>query len=209
MPLRSPTKDTTLSPWSCRSFWCPGLPWHSPDTTKPETILGPCFEELVRSFLGVFVGRAHSVKWIGAANTLLFSGELIQYATIFSVVNNDDIAAKEWRNEVAYRTLALLRCSVAVILYPTTKTPAWEIPELNGFEREDVQKNTFLNPATLRYAHEQRSEYEENLRVPIRLAYLLRKTIHSQEKRLGKPLHVVRELKVMGSLDGFMDGFYG
>lgn len=125
------------------------------------------------------------------------------------MVDNDDLAAKEWRNEVAYRTLALLRCSVAVILYPTTKTPAWDIPELNGFERQDVQKNIFLNAETLRYAHENRSEYEENLRVPIRLAYLLRKSIHSQGKRLGKPLHVNRELKVLGSVDGFMNGFYG
>jgi hypothetical protein len=119
------------------------------------------------------------------------------------------VDAKEWRNEVAYRTLALLRCSVAVILYPTTKVPSWDIQELNGFEREDVKNNIFLDPATLRYAHEHRSEYEENLRVPIRLAYLLRKSIHSQGNRLGKPLHVVREMKILGSVDGFMDGFYG
>lgn len=124
-------------------------------------------------------------------------------------MDNDDIAAEEWRNEVAYRTLALLRCSVAVILYPTSKTPAWEVPELNGFERDDIQRNTFLNPATLRYAHETRSEYEENLRVPIRLAYLLRKSIHSQEVRLGKSLHVNRELKLLGTVDAFMTGFYG
>jgi len=98
---------------------------------------------------------------------------------------------------------------MAVILYPTTKVPSWDVPELNGFERDDVKNNIFLNPATLRYAHENRCEYEESLRVPIRLAYLLRKSIHSQEKRLGKPLHVVRELKLLGSVDGFMNGFYG
>ena len=138
-----------------------------------------------------------------------YTGELIQYASIFSSVDNNDIAAKEWRNGVAYRTLALLRCSVAVILYPTTKVPSWDVPELNGFEREDVKNNIFLNPATLRYAHENRSEYEENLRVPIRLAYLLRKSIHSQERRLNKPLHVVRELKLLGAVDGFMNGYYG
>ena len=125
------------------------------------------------------------------------------------MVDNEELGAKEWRNEVAYRTLALLRCSVAVILYPTTHIPSWDIHELNGFEREDVKNNLFLNPATLRYAHENRSEYEENLRVPIRLAYLLRKSIHSQEKRLNKPLHINRELKLLGSVDGFMTGFYG
>ena len=124
-------------------------------------------------------------------------------------MDNNDIAAKEWRNEVTYRTLALLRCSIAVILYPTTKIPSWDVPELNGWERDDVIHNIFLNPATLRYAHEHRSEYEENLRVPIRLAYLLRKSIHSQNQRLGKPLHVVRELKLLSSVDGFMNGFYG
>jgi len=41
------------------------------------------------------------------------------------------------------------------------------------------------------------------------LAYLLRKSIHSQNDRLAKPLHVVRELKLLSAVDGFMNGFYG
>ena len=136
-------------------------------------------------------------------------GDLIQNAIAFSAVDNCDLKAKQWRNEVAYRTLALLRCSVAVILFPTTNVPAWDIQELNGVEREDVKNNIFLNPETFRYAHEQRSEYEENLRVPIRLAYLLRKSIHSQGTRLGTPLPVLREMRILGSADVFMDGYYG
>jgi hypothetical protein len=140
---------------------------------------------------------------------LPFPGTLIQYATVFSAAENCDENAKEWRHEVAYRTLALLRCSVAVVLYPTTKVPAWDVPELNGWERDDVKNNTFLNPTARRYMHECRSEYEENLRVPVRLAYLLRKSIHSQGSRLAKPIHVLREMKILSFVDGFMDGYYG
>lgn len=186
--------------------------WDGMDALK-ITNTGHNFVTMVMSFLLVSRVTTALARYSEARNhigsMLRGARELIQYTIIFSMVDNDDIAAREWRNEVAYRTLSLLRCSIAVILYPTTHLPSWEIPELNGFEREDIKANLFLNPATHRYAHEKRSEYEENLRVPIRLAYLLRKSIHSQQQRLTKPLHVNRELKILGSVDSFMDGFYG
>ena len=174
---------------------------------------GHMFVTMVMSFLLVSRVTMALARYSEARTQIgaMFRGsrELIQYATIFSSIENDRLEAKEWRNEVAYRTLVLLRCAIAVIDYPTTHIPSWEVTELNGFEREDVKNNIFLNPATLRYAHETRSEYEENLRVPIRLAYLLRKSIHSQQNRLGSPMHVVRELKLLSTVDGFMNGFYG
>jgi predicted membrane chloride channel (bestrophin family) len=44
------------------------------------------------------------------------------------------------------------------------------------------------------------------MRVPIRLSYLLRKTICTQSKRLRTPIHVAQENKL---LDHFMKGYYG
>ncbi len=55
--------------------------------------------------------------------------QLVQYAFIYSA-NSTDLQSKEWRAELAYRTLILLRTTMAVIDYPTTKVPAWAIPEL-------------------------------------------------------------------------------
>jgi predicted membrane chloride channel (bestrophin family) len=45
------------------------------------------------------------------------SRELIQSCCVFSNHTTDQVA-KEWRNQVAYRTLLLLRLSMAVIDYP-------------------------------------------------------------------------------------------
>jgi Bestrophin, RFP-TM, chloride channel len=37
---------------------------------------------------------------------------------------------QEWRNEVAHRTMLVLRTVVACMDYPTSKIPAWNVPEL-------------------------------------------------------------------------------
>ena len=93
---------------------------------------------------------------------------------------NVDTTSREWRNEVAYRTLLLLRTSMAVIDYPTDKIPAWDVLELSGIELEDIQRNTYLNPDVRNLMHEERSEFEESMRVPIRVSHLFKKSIHSQ-----------------------------
>lgn len=47
------------------------------------------------------------------------------------------------------------------------------------------------------------------MRVPIHVAYLLRKSIHSQGKRLRQPLVVAQENKLLSSVDSFSGGYYG
>ena len=136
------------------------------------------------------------------------SRELVQNACVFSA-DSTDRKSKEWRCEFAYRSLVLLRSVMAVIDYPVTQSPAWDCPELSGFELEDVKRATYLNPETRRWAHADRSESEESMRVPIRLSYLLKKTIHSHTKRLANPIHVSHENKLLGSVDGFLVGYYG
>jgi len=137
------------------------------------------------------------------------SRELIQNTCVFSS-NQTDRKASEWRNEVAYRCLLLLRTAMAVIDYPTTNQPPWDIPELSGFELEDVKKSIFISNDVRRWAHEERSEWEETMRVPIRVAYLLRKSIHSHGKCLGEPgLPISHENKMLSSVDQFMNGYYG
>lgn len=135
--------------------------------------------------------------------------QLVQYAFIYSA-NSTDLQSKEWRAELAYRTLILLRTTMAVIDYPTTKVPAWAIPELSGSEREDVQRSTYLNAECRRWAHGERSEGEESMRVPIRISYLLKKTIHSQSvnNRLSHQLQPGHEATLMNSVDGFLSGYY-
>ena len=121
-----------------------------------------------------------------------------------------DRAAKEWRCEVAYRVMVLLKAAMAVIDYPSTSTPAWDIPELTGEEEQYVRNASFaLSADARRWAHGKRSEWEETMRVPIHIAYLLRKSIHAQQQRLRTPLQLAQENKLLGSVDSFMSGYYG
>jgi predicted membrane chloride channel (bestrophin family) len=65
------------------------------------------------------------------------SRELIQNACAFSLDNTEN-AAKEWRFELSYRCLLLLRTTMAVIDFPTSDVPAWNVPELKGFELKSL-----------------------------------------------------------------------
>lgn len=48
------------------------------------------------------------------------------------------------------------------------------------------------------------------MRVPIRMAYLLRKSIYSNRKRLSSDvLCLVQEHKMLADVDNFMVGYYG
>ena len=98
---------------------------------------------------------------------------------------------------------------MGVVDYPVNQVPAWALPELSGTELEDLNWNTFGNPEVRRYYHEQRSEYEETMRVPTRAAYLLRKSIHNHKTQLPEELETVYEMKLLSSVDSFMAGYYG
>jgi hypothetical protein len=131
---------------------------------------------------------------------------LIQNTLVYSrKKNNTNNTCKEWRNEVAYRTLLLLRTSVAVIQYRSEKVPAWDVPELSGVELEYCKPNEISR----RHAQTRASEFRDSMRVPLQMAYLLRQSICSQEERLPHPLVIVQELKLLGSVDSFMNGYYG
>lgn len=117
---------------------------------------------------------------------------------------------QEWRHELTYRSMILLRSVMAVIDYPTDGVLAWEVPELNGKEKEDVLRNSYANPSVQRFSHGQQcQDWEEAMRVPVRLEYLLNKTIHSQGSRLSEPLPAIFENRLLGSVGSFMNAFYG
>ena len=136
------------------------------------------------------------------------SRELIQNACVFTG-HDTSTRAKEWRFELTYRACLLLRLAMAVIDYQTTFIPAWEVPELTGEERELIHKKVFLGSDMKRWGEKPLSEWEESMRVPIHLAYLLRQTVHSQEKRIRTPMQVSHENKLHSAVDNFMVGYYG
>lgn len=132
--------------------------------------------------------------------------EVVQHVCVFSM---HDKSSSAWRHECAYRALVLLRSAMAVIDYPTYMVASWDIPELNGDELTDVRNSIYLSPNNRRWAHGERTVWEETMRVPIRLAYLLRKSIHNQSKFVNEPIQLGQENKLFANVDGFMGGFYG
>ena len=147
--------------------------------------------------------------------------------------NNDQIA-KEWRSEVAYRSMIVLRTAVAVMDYATSHIPAWDIPELSGTELQFAidghtnttsSSDTFFSPgivissrrtSSITSAVSERSTttmntnlFLDSLRVPTRMAYLLRESICSQEERLTHPMHIQLENKLLSSVDSILQGYYG
>ena len=59
------------------------------------------------------------------------SRELIHNAVVFTR-HIQTTKAKEWRNDIAYKTCLLLRLAMAVIDYDSDHLPPWKIPELNN-----------------------------------------------------------------------------
>lgn len=137
------------------------------------------------------------------------SRDLVQAMCVLSA-DNTDLPAKEWRHEVAYRSLILLRTAMAVVDYPTHRIPAWTVPELNGIELEDVRQNVFVeNASARRWAHKNHDDWEETMRVPVRLEYLLQTSLYSQHLRLKVPIQVPQETRLLASVSNFMVGYYG
>ena len=148
---------------------------------------------------------------------------------------NNDQTAKEWRSEVAYRSMILLRTAVAVMDYATNHIPAWDIPELSGTELQFAidghtnttgRSDTFFSPGIATSSSRRTSSitstiserstttmnnnlFLDSLRVPTRMAYLLRESICSQEERLTHPMHIQLENKLLSSVDSILQGYYG
>lgn len=111
-------------------------------------------------------------------------------------------SAKEWRHEVTWYLCLLLKLSMAVIDYPTTKIPSYDIPELSGPPKDFVHQSR-----NVKWGEE--AEWEDNMRVPIRMVYLVRNSVYGSKNRLKEPLGPWQYGKLFGSIDSFMGGYYG
>ncbi|EEC44724.1 predicted protein [Phaeodactylum tricornutum CCAP 1055/1] len=119
--------------------------------------------------------------------------ELVQYVCVLTMTDTST-RAKEWRNSVAYRTIILLRVTMAVLEYPTNPSvEPWNVPELAYEDRDDLQHLVMWPPLHANESPQTRSPrrfrqlpmrertvLEEACRVPILLAYSLRVELMKQ-----------------------------
>lgn len=148
--------------------------------------------------------------------------ELVQHMCVLTQEDTSE-GAKVWRHNVAYRTILLLRVTMAAIEYESQQTSPWEIPELTRADQSDLQTSLFIHtkgeehtamPSVRNLAHNpnEHDVREEWFRAPLLLAYALRKEI--MEQRSGAYLakefqHVNEELKLLDCVTDFVKGFEG
>lgn len=143
-------------------------------------------------------------------------------------------SASAWRHEVAYRSLMLLRASMAVMDFPIKRQPVWDLAEWNGVEQDYILRHyreslSFTRPSSFRlpwtrsnssnnlfastssstYLDEDDVLWELSLRIPARLEFLLQTTLHSQRLRLEKPIQCSQETRLFTSLAAFMTAYGG
>lgn len=201
-----------------RNQYFPTLHISSEGHTFVSVVVGFLLVSRVQTVLSRYAeARGYLMTMFGATR------ELVSDACVLTSDNTSD-PAKLWRIELTYRMLLLLRTSMAVVDYPTDFIAAWKVPELQGEELQDILLHTYVNPSLHPFRHEGRSEFEESMRVPVRVAYLLKQTLKKHEKMLihvkgnhtdsspntgGGPLPITQFANLMKNVDAFMNGYYG
>lgn len=175
-----------------------------------ESSLGHNFTGLIISFL--LANRIGSAldrysRYRGFIGTVLQDvRDLVQKAIVFSRRNkNNDQAAKEWRSEIAYRSLLMARTTAANTEFPLSQIPAYDVVELGGPELE------FCRPDLEFFHHAEipHSRGIHSFRVPLKIAQLIRETICSQEERLATPMSTSHEMNLLATAESILGGYHG
>jgi len=101
--------------------------------------------------------------------------------------------AMQWRQEIARRTVVLLRTVVSVLEYETKGQHAWKIPELTSDEKQALLLTIG----------------KSNERAPIVLTVFLRTAIASHREYLETELHVNKELRLHQFVSDFVTAYHG
>lgn len=152
--------------------------------------------------------------------------ELVQFAVILTM-NDSSPGAKQWRQNVAYRTILLLRVTMAVLEYQSSGEAPWDVSEMTTEDKIDMEEALMVSNRgsedsacadstrlrVQKWAHGKRSMSDEAFRAPIVLAYNLRKEIMSQ--RSGDVLQMKwrhpcnEEIRISDFVVQFMKAFHG
>jgi predicted membrane chloride channel (bestrophin family) len=110
---------------------------------------GHQFMSLILSFLIVTRAKITYSRFMEARGSLeacyKACRELVQTACVLTQQDTSD-GAVVWRHNVAYRTILLLRVTMACIEFESQHTNPWEIPEITATDQEDMtQQMLFLH----------------------------------------------------------------
>lgn len=136
--------------------------------------------------------------------------ELVQQACVYTSDDASD-SAQQWRSDLAFSVMALLRAVQAILDYEADGETVWDV--LNEELGREIQQKLFLESPRFRHHGEglveERGKVEENFRIPHFLVQKLRFVIYSQRSRLSRPLDPLQERALNISVDRFVGGWTG
>jgi len=197
--------------------------------------MGHKFMGIIVSFLLVQVAGIEYGRFMEArkylADCYKSCRELVQFAVILTMQDTSE-GAKRWRQNVAYRTILLLRVTMAVLEYQSSGKTPWEVKEMADDDKNDMKEALMVSDQSIgkspgssgsanniklsrvkKWAHGKRSMSDEAFRAPVVLAYNLRREIMSQ--RSGDVLEVKwkhpcnEEIRISDHVVQFMKAFHG
>lgn len=130
--------------------------------------------------------------------------ELIQYTCVYTM-SCQSKEAQVWRQEVAFRTVTMLRVTMDALHWSSTQKNLWEaLPE------EIEPKHHGKHSRRVRqYLHGSRTLLDQNFRAPVLLSYNLKEQIMCHEKPLGYKLPVNEYRDLLRCVTEYMSAFHG
>lgn len=174
--------------------------------------VGHSFMGLLVSFLIVSRSRISYDRFMEfrrhLATTYRSCRELAQFTTVTSYETQTP-QAKEWRSEVCYRTILLLRVTMDALLWSSTERKKWEEEYYQYDENcdSDNVSEHFLRFRAL--THGRRSRIDETMRAPISFAHVLRLIIMQHPEYLGYKLPVNDYRDLLHFVTSFQDAYHG
>lgn len=187
--------------------------------------VGHKFMGIIVSFLLVQTAKIEYSRFMAArkhlSNCYKSCQELVQFAVILTM-NDSSPGAKQWRQNVAYRTILLLRVTMAVLEYQSSGDCPWDVAEMTQEDRTDMQEALKVSARNegqtgsgrvQKWAHGKGCMSDEAFRAPVVLAYNLRREIMSQ--RSGDVLQMKwrhpcnEEIRISDFVVQFMAAFHG
>lgn len=144
---------------------------------------------------------------------------LIQFMNVFSMRDHSK-RAKDWRNEVAYRVIILIRVTFAALEFKESGVPAFESSMLRKKTKIRLREmllldDTVKGPSGMTYqkskthflSHKLSSIADENSRAPKVTAYWLRMVIAQQKNFLENELPFQKESVLLDYVSNFLTAY--
>lgn len=190
--------------------------------------VGHSFMGLLVSFLIVSRSKISYDRFMdfrrNLATTYDACREIAQFTTVYTF-QTQTASAKQWRQDVCYRTILLLRVTMDALLWSSTEREMWEEEYFKydkikdrsdrdgggGDGREEGEYDNNVSEHFFRFrslTHGRRSMIDENFRAPISFSHVLRRTIMEHPEYLGYKMAVNEYRDLLNFVTVFNEAFH-